>query len=246
MKITFLGTNGWYDTETGNTTCILIETRKEFIILDAGNGIYKIDRHIQKKKPIYLFLSHLHLDHIIGLHTLVRFNFSQGISLYCPRGTRKHLTRIINRPYTVPFGRLKTKVKLHELNTAKLPSPVTEIRKLKHPVTCYGFKFILEDKIVSYCPDTGLCDDLYRLARGADIFITECSAKPGEKDKKWPHLDAKQAARVAKASGISKLVLVHFNPHLYPTLDERKKAVIQAKKIFRNTFAAIDNMEIEI
>jgi len=146
----------------------------------------------------------------------------------------------------VPFGRLKTKVKLHELNTAKLPSPVTEIRKLKHPVTCYGFKFILEDKIVSYCPDTGLCDDLYRLARGADIFITECSAKPGEKDKKWPHLDAKQAARVAKASGISKLVLVHFNPHLYPTLDERKKAVIQAKKIFRNTFAAIDNMEIEI
>ena len=44
MKVLFLGTNGWYDTKTGNTTCILIETKKEYIILDAGNGFYKIDR----------------------------------------------------------------------------------------------------------------------------------------------------------------------------------------------------------
>ena len=38
MKIIFLGTIGWYDTETGNTVCTLIETKREFIILDAGSG----------------------------------------------------------------------------------------------------------------------------------------------------------------------------------------------------------------
>ena len=83
MKIFFLGTNGWYDTETGNTLSILIETKHEYIILDAGGGFHKIGRYIKGSKPIYLFLSHMHLDHIIGLHTLVRFNFFQGIDLYC-------------------------------------------------------------------------------------------------------------------------------------------------------------------
>lgn len=53
MKVIFLGTNGWYDTKTGNTTCILIETDDYFIILDAGNGIYKIDQYIRSKKPIH-------------------------------------------------------------------------------------------------------------------------------------------------------------------------------------------------
>ncbi|MEK7333592.1 MAG: ribonuclease Z, partial [Nitrospirota bacterium] len=60
MKITFLGTNGWYDTATGNTICILVETERYDIILDAGNGLYKADRYISNKKPVYLFLSHFH------------------------------------------------------------------------------------------------------------------------------------------------------------------------------------------
>jgi len=36
MKITFLGTNGWYDTDCGNTICTLLETTKAYILLDAG------------------------------------------------------------------------------------------------------------------------------------------------------------------------------------------------------------------
>jgi ribonuclease BN (tRNA processing enzyme) len=36
MKIIFLGTNGWYDTKTGNTVSILIVTKEHNIVLDAG------------------------------------------------------------------------------------------------------------------------------------------------------------------------------------------------------------------
>ncbi len=43
VGVIFLGTNGWYDTNIGNTICILVETKKEYLILDAGNGFYKID-----------------------------------------------------------------------------------------------------------------------------------------------------------------------------------------------------------
>ena len=58
MEIIFLGTNGWFDTDTGNTVSALIKTKTCNIILDAGFGMAKADRYINKKKPTYIFLSH--------------------------------------------------------------------------------------------------------------------------------------------------------------------------------------------
>ena len=75
MKVTFLGTNGWYDTVTGNTCSVLIQSKEIDIILDAGNGIAKADHYITQDKPACLFISHFHIDHITGLHTLVKFKF---------------------------------------------------------------------------------------------------------------------------------------------------------------------------
>jgi ribonuclease BN (tRNA processing enzyme) len=75
MQIIFLGTNGWFDSPTGSTICTLINTESCHIILDAGNGIYKADRYIQDDLPVYIFLSHFHLDHIEGLHVLNKFSF---------------------------------------------------------------------------------------------------------------------------------------------------------------------------
>ncbi|HOW90640.1 MAG TPA: MBL fold metallo-hydrolase, partial [Elusimicrobiales bacterium] len=74
MEIIFLGTNGWYDTGAGNTLCVLIRTRRFDIVLDAGNGLGKLDRYVDGKKPVYLFLSHFHLDHVSGLHILLKFD----------------------------------------------------------------------------------------------------------------------------------------------------------------------------
>ena len=77
MKIIFLGTNGWFSTPTGNTPCILIDAKDHYVIFDAGNGIYKIDKYITEEKPISLFISHFHLDHVSGLHNLDKVIFSQ-------------------------------------------------------------------------------------------------------------------------------------------------------------------------
>lgn len=35
MRIIFLGTNGWYDTDTGNTVCILLES-KDYVYKHEG------------------------------------------------------------------------------------------------------------------------------------------------------------------------------------------------------------------
>ncbi len=80
MRIVFLGTNGWYDTATGNTVSIFIDSSGYTVILDAGNGLWRPDRYADFNKPAYLFLSHFHLDHVAGLHVINKFVFRKGLA----------------------------------------------------------------------------------------------------------------------------------------------------------------------
>lgn len=250
MKIAFLGTNGWYDTKTGNTSCILIEAGDCHIILDAGNGFYKLDQYIKDDRPIYLFLSHFHLDHIIGLHCKNKLEFRQGIVIYAQKGAKKTLGQIINRPFTLGFGdkMMPYKAKIYELAGARSkPDFLENFMFLDHWSPCLGFRFNFEGKIVSYCTDTAPCANLIKLSKNADLLITECSFRVGESWGEKPvHLNPKTAAKVAKQANVKKLALTHFDASRYKTLQEREAAQIQAQKIFKNTICAIDGMEIEI
>ena len=245
MRLIFLGTNGWYDTPIGNTLSILIETQKEYIILDAGNGLYKIDRHITTDKPIYLFISHFHLDHVVGLHILNKFNLSRGIEVYGPPGAKKLLSQLIRQPFTADLKNLNTPLRIHDRpSLTALPFSV-ETKKLAHVSPCYGYRFTLENKTIVYCTDTGPCRNLGLLARQADLLITECAYKGGETTK-WPHLNPVLAAQAAREAGAKKLVLVHFDASLYTTLKDRREAQAKARKIFPNTLAARDDQEISL
>jgi len=246
MRVSFLGTNGWYDTKTGNTVCVLVETKDEYVIFDAGNGFYKIDKFIKGNKPIYLFLSHYHLDHVVGLHILNKFNFKQGIDIYGAPGLKKLFKRVINAPYTIPVSRLNTKIRLHEINANCLLPRGIRYKPLKHSSACYGYRFISEGKIVVFCTDTGICRNLLLLASQADLFITESSYKNGQVDAKWPHLNPNQAARVAKKSKCKKMALIHFDAFIYPDKASRRNARESAQKIFKNTVAADDGLVINL
>jgi len=249
MKIIFLGTNGWYDTKTGNTICTLIETRDYFIVLDAGNGFYKLDEYIKTDKPIYLFLSHFHLDHVVGLHCKNKFNFKQGITIYGPKGTKNILNKIINQPFTIPLKNkaMPYSVKIYELSEQKNNPPfLTEFKLLEHWSPCFGYRFKLEGKIISYCIDTAPCENILELSRNADLLITECSFRINEYHNPQIHLNPGLAAGIAQGVKVKKLALTHFDAYRYKTLEQRKEAEKYAKKIFKNTFAAVDNMQIEI
>lgn len=247
MKITFLGTNGWYDTNTGNTMSILVETEKAYIVFDAGNGIYKLDRFTNNRKPVYLFLSHLHLDHIIGLHTLAKLALPQGLQVVVPKLLRKDLQRFMRRPYTIPFNRIPDyKVTLQSFGEmVNVPFNIRTFR-LDHPSPCWGYRLEADGQVLAYSSDTGLCRNLYKLARQADVFISESSWLPGETQQGWTHLNPEQAAGVAKKTQVKKLILTHFDASRYTTLAHRKRAELAAKKIFKNTIAAIDDQVINL
>jgi ribonuclease BN (tRNA processing enzyme) len=246
MEIIFLGTNGWYDTDTGNTICTLINSDKYHIILDAGNGIYKADRYIQDDLPIYLFLSHFHLDHNEGLHILNKFSFQKGLRIYGQKGTRKALETIVNELFTVPLSKLPFPVEVNELSQGpyKIPFPL-ECRFLVHATPCLGYRFELDGRIIAYCPDTGVCNNAVMLAEDADLLITECSHKPGESSPQWPHLNPQDAARIARRAKAKRLALTHFDAGRYKTIQERLDAV-KSVTDFNGIIAANDGMVLEL
>ena len=247
MEITFLGTNGWYDSDTGNTICILIESDDYYIVLDAGNGISKLDRYYQKQKPVFLLLSHFHLDHIAGLHILAKFSFAKGLVIAGPRGTQKILNTIVNKPFTMPLDDLPYKTEVIELvkEENRLPFEI-KFMELVHSSLTLGYRIHLENKTVTYIPDTGFCQNALRLAQNADFLITECAYLPGESSDQWPHLNPQDAANIAKEAGAKQLALVHFDARRYPTTESRKVAQLCAKNIFPNTIATHDEMHLRL
>ncbi|OGR69952.1 MAG: MBL fold metallo-hydrolase [Elusimicrobia bacterium GWD2_63_28] len=247
MKVIFLGTNGWYDTGTGNTVCAVIKTKRWDIVLDAGYGIHRLDKYVDGKKPVFILLSHFHIDHIAGLHTLVKFRFKAGLTICGQKGTRRVLKQFVNRPYTVPLDKLPYPVEIVELpsEAEKLPFKVKTL-PLVHADPVLGFRLALDGKTVTYITDTGYCANALKLARGANLLITECAHAPGETNPGWPHFNPETAGKLAAEAGAKRLVMTHFSAERYHKPDLRAKALTLARKQFPKTAAAKDGLAIEI
>lgn len=223
------------------------------LCLTAGNAIYKIDKYIKEDKPISLFLSHFHIDHISGLHMLVKFKFKQGIDVYFAKGRKNDFNLFVNPPYTIGITNdkkniytMKSEIRLHELEEgdSDIGFPVT-MKKLCHGFENHGFRVTLEGKSVVYSGDTKIVPNGLLLAKNADLLIHECSNVVSPKDDEWGHTDPVQTAQFARNANVKKLVMTHFSPVGYDTLEKRKEAEKIARKIFPNTIAATDELVLE-
>ena len=247
MEIIFLGTNGWYDTNIANAICVLVKTKKYDIVLDAGNGIYKLDKYVDGSKPVYLFLSHFHLDHIVGLHMLLKFRFKKGLTICAGKGARKNLAAILRKPFTVPLKDLKYKTRVLELPAQGKRVPFKfKCLPLVHADPVLGYRFELDGRTLTYCTDTGYCANAVKLAKGADLLISECAHRPGETNPGWPHMNPESAAAFAVEAGVKRLALVHFGADRYPAMKDRTKAEKIARKTFKKTIASKDGLRLKL
>ncbi|MBQ6519542.1 MAG: MBL fold metallo-hydrolase [Anaerolineaceae bacterium] len=246
MIITMLGTNGWFDTDFGQTMCTLIRTRDYSIILDAGYGIRRAKELIDYSKPTFLLLSHLHLDHTIGLHTLDYLKLELPLRIVVPAGEKQDFVELVRPPYTnqwtkmVPEGSLL--LDTDELGDFEFPFGITSL-PLQHPVPDHGYRLEIEGKTVTYLCDTGYCDNAVALASGADLVIAECGALPGSVKGPGPHMEPEICAKLAVEAGVAKMILTHFGAGSYTSIPQRMKAVDSARSIFPNLITGVDNLE---
>jgi ribonuclease BN (tRNA processing enzyme) len=193
-----------------------------------------------------LYISHFHLDHICGLHTMVKFLMPRGLRIIGQPGTKEALERIINRPYTVPFDELPYEVEFIELEEGDNDVGYhVEMRPLIHTSSCMGYRLELEGKTLTYCTDTGMCDNIKKLGKGADLLILECSFRRGGSSKTWPHLNPEEGISLGKETGAKRLALTHFDAYQYPTLEARADVEDFARE-FPGLVVARDDMTLQL
>jgi ribonuclease BN (tRNA processing enzyme) len=162
-----------------------------------------------------------------------------------PSGCRDILATFLNPPFTIPLRDLPYPTQILEMpaEVSSLPFPV-EALPLRHTSLTLGYRFDIEGRILSYCPDTGYCDNAVTLARSADLLITECAFKPGQSCELWPHLNPETAARIACEAGAKRLVLTHFDAGIYQSLSDRQESEAVASRTFPATTAGRDGLEL--
>jgi ribonuclease BN (tRNA processing enzyme) len=83
-----LGSNGWMPSYDRQTASYVFQKNKATIILDFGTGISRfineMDYLLDDVEHIVGFISHYHLDHIIGLFYLPAILGSRKLELYAP------------------------------------------------------------------------------------------------------------------------------------------------------------------
>jgi len=103
--------------------------------------------------------------------------------------------------------------------------------------------YIQKGRTLGYIADTNRCENCSKIAKDADILISESTfeSKLDEKAEDYTHMTARDAAMVAAGADAKKLILTHFSQR-YTSVEDLQE---EAKTYFPNSVCAYDFMKIQ-
>jgi phosphoribosyl 1,2-cyclic phosphodiesterase len=245
MQITFWGTRGSIASPGpntvrygGNTSCVEVRLDNgTLLVLDAGTGLRALVERLGKHAPIrvYLFLSHLHWDHIQGLPFFAPA-YVKGTEIYIvgpPGGQVSLEQRLYDQmrcPYfPIPMPAMAATmhfVELAEGHVFALPDATIEAHALNHPGQSLGYRLTAEDKVVVYASDHepfGKASTSHHLTQPphisplmqkADLLIHDAQYTPSDYPQHvgWGHSTYLDALHTAQQTQAKRLALFHHDP----------------------------------
>ena len=238
MKLKIYGCRG--STATGllrsrygnNTSCMAVESCEKVLILDAGSGIIRYQEdYAEKQFAPHILLSHLHLDHTIGLGTFK--------PLWAPHAGAKVFSalRNVENHQTLKeqiFGSFKPPywpVSMADVSPAECitlnvgeKATINSFEVLPfaspHPDETTSFRITDGEKVLVYLLDCEipLLDEkgyaaLVEHCRNADLVVFDAAYTPEDYPAKrtWGHSTVKEAVQLKADSGCKQILLTHFD-----------------------------------
>lgn len=258
----------------GNTTCLEITLDSGAkIVVDAGTGIRTLGEKLCKQKEtslIYLLITHIHWDHIMGFPFFAPA-FDSGCRILidgfptCMQGLRVPFdNKMGDGFFPVKFGDLKADIiYLDKLNRAPLAIDdwLIDTIPLQHPQGGFGFRFQCGDKKLVFITDNELTEkawagrklgDYVEFCAEADTLIHDAQYTPDERAGRrgWGHSDYAAAVQLAAECAAGKLVLFHHDPSRTDSevsaLKEKSEKLAKEKKLDLLIDAATEGSELTL
>lgn len=248
MKLIALGTTGYHPNDSRHTACYMIPELG--LVFDAGTGAYRIRQHLTTES-LDIYLSHVHLDHVMGITFLFDILYDRGVErarIHAPsnkiRAMQEHLFANDLFPVLPPIEWCE--LSIGESLSIGQNGQMTTF-PLEHPGGSVGYRIDWPDYSLAYVTDTTAQPDSAYLKhiQGVDLLLHECYFRDDYEEfaLRSGHSWTTPVAQLAAAANVGRLVMIHINP-----LDESDDPIdiAKARAIFPQTEVAFDGLEIEL
>ncbi|BCM89683.1 ribonuclease BN [Abditibacteriota bacterium] len=219
MYLEFLGTAGYHPSETRHTSCVFLPevAPGHSFVLDAGSGFFRL---VGRSLPdhLHIFLSHPHLDHVMGLTFLLdvlHFHPSQ-VTIYGDANTIKAIRQTLFGSPLFPLEFDYKVVETRHYHPFAVAGIEIETHPLTHPGGSNAYRFRWPDgKTLCYVTDTIGDGQYHHFISGApDLLIHERNFPDELADlaSSSGHCTTKHLVAAAHASRARQIVATHFNP----------------------------------
>ena len=224
MELIILGSGTTVPLAERGSPSIAVFIDKVFLLLDIGPGTVRqlASAGLNHEDIDYVAISHFHPDHTADLIHLIFatrhppvLKVRKPFTIIGPRGFSGFLEGL-KKPYgkwlDLPTGLMEIE-ELHtdERDRREFNGFTIVSAPSRHTSGSIGLRIEGDSgKTLVYSGDTGYCEELVDLARGADLLILESSFPDGQGVE--GHLTPSQAGEIAARAGATRLVLTHFYP----------------------------------
>jgi ribonuclease Z len=245
MRLVLLGTSGYHPNDRRHTLCLMIPECG--IVLDAGTGMFRVANHLETSE-LDVFLSHAHLDHVVGLTYLLSTLYVHPLDRITIHGDAAKLAAVDEHMFSEHLFPKKPPYQLRPLaGEVALPRGGRLGHfPLRHHGGSIGFRLDWPGRSMAYVTDTTAAADAdyVERIRGVDLLVHECYFPDAyaELAERTGHSCTSPVAEVARTAGVGRLVLVHVNPL---ATEADPIGLDTARAIFPATELGEDLMELE-
>lgn len=220
VRLTVLGSGDAFGSGGRAHSAYLVEAPGKTFLVDCGPSVLQSLKRTDRDTGSidFVLLSHLHGDHFGGvpfllLEYLYENRRSRPLTVYGPPGTGACVQRLFVALYERQASQpLPFPLRFEEIAPGA-PRVIDGVRVVPFAVphapelACMGYRLEVDGRTIVYSGDSGWTEEFVVQARGADLFLCECSTyeTPIAIHLSYPEI----VARV-RDLGCRRLVLTHL------------------------------------